>query len=64
MPTIRSLMIHYDPLIIERAALIDGGARIETGTAETKPARRWTIPCCYDPQFGEDIAQIAEHASA
>jgi KipI family sensor histidine kinase inhibitor len=25
-----------------------------------KPARRWTIPCCYDPEFGEDIAHIAD----
>jgi KipI family sensor histidine kinase inhibitor len=24
-----------------------------------KPSRAWTIPCCYDPQFGEDIAEIA-----
>ena len=60
VPTIRSLMIHYDPLVIERAALIDAVRGIETGAAETKPARRWTVPCCYDPQFGEDIATIAE----
>ena len=60
VPTIRSLMIHYDPLVIDRAALIDAVRGIETGAAETKPARRWTIPCCYDPQFGEDIATIAE----
>ena len=59
VPTIRSLMIHYDPLAIERAALIDAVRGIETGATETKPARRWTIPCCYDPQFGEDIAVIA-----
>ena len=60
VPTIRSLMIHYDPLVIDRAALVDAVRGIETGAAETKPARRWTIPCCYDPQFGEDIATIAE----
>ena len=60
VPTIRSLMIHYDPLVIDRAALIDAVRGIETGAAETKPARRWTVPCCYDPQFGEDIATIAE----
>jgi len=59
VPTIRSLMIHYDPLVIDRAALIDAVRGIETGATETKPARRWTIPCCYDPQFGEDIATIA-----
>jgi len=60
VPTIRSLMIHYDPLAIDRAALIEAVRGIETGAGETRPARRWTIPCCYDPQFGEDIAQIAD----
>jgi inhibitor of KinA len=59
VPTIRSLMIHYDPLTIDRAALVNAVRGIETGAATTKPARRWTIPCCYDPQFGEDIATVA-----
>ena len=59
VPTIRSLMIHYDPLTIDRAALIDAVRGIETSAVDTKPKRRWRIPCCYDPQFGEDIAPIA-----
>jgi inhibitor of KinA len=60
VPTIRSLMIHYDPLVIERAELIEAVRGIEASAAESKPARRWTIPCCYDSQFGEDIATIAK----
>ena len=60
VPTIRSLMIHYDPLAIDRAALVAAVRGIDTGATETKPARRWTIPCCYDAQFGEDVATIAE----
>lgn len=60
VPTIRSLMIHYDPLVIDRAALIDAVRSTDTGATDSKPARRWTIPCCYDPQFGEDIATVAE----
>ena len=63
VPTIRSLMIHYDPLTIDRAALIAAVRGVQTGTVDTKPKRRWRIPCCYDPQFGEDIAQIAEMLS-
>lgn len=59
VPTIRSLMIHYDPLVIDRAALVDAVRGIGAGSSETRPARRWTIPCCYDPTFGEDIATIA-----
>lgn len=60
VPTIRSLMIHYDPLVIERAALVEAVRGAGAASSETKPARRWTIPCCYDPQFGEDIASIAD----
>jgi KipI family sensor histidine kinase inhibitor len=60
VPTIRSLMIHYDPLVIVRDALIATVRSIDTGGTEMKPSRRWTIPCCYDPQFGEDIAQVAQ----
>jgi inhibitor of KinA len=60
VPTIRSLMIHYDPLVIDRAALVEAVRGAGVGTAEAKPKRRWTIPCCYDWQFGEDIAAIAE----
>lgn len=60
VPTIRSLMIHYDPLTIDRATLIETVRSIEIAAIDTKPQRRWCIPCCYDPQFGEDIAQIAE----
>jgi inhibitor of KinA len=59
VPTIRSLMIHYDPLVIDRAALVEAVRGTETRAADTKPKRRWTMPCCYDPQFGEDIAAIA-----
>jgi inhibitor of KinA len=59
VPTIRSLMIHYDPLLIDRAQLVEAVRQAETGAVDTKPKRRWTIPCCYDPQFGEDLAHIA-----
>ena len=60
VPTIRSLMIHYDPLVLDRATLVDAVRGIETAATEVKAKRRWTFPCCYDPQFGEDIATIAE----
>jgi KipI family sensor histidine kinase inhibitor len=60
VPTIRSLMIHYDPLVIDRATLVAAVRDIETVAVDTSPQRRWTIPCCYDPEFGEDIVQIAQ----
>jgi KipI family sensor histidine kinase inhibitor len=62
-PTYRSLMLYYEPLEITRAALVEAVARrlAEPGPAATSAAsgRRWTIPCCYDPAFAEDIAEAA-----
>ena len=61
VPTYRSLMIHYDPLAIARADLAQRVAEIEDAHIPApKPAARWTLPCCYDPQFAEDIGQVAE----
>lgn len=61
VPTYRSLMIHYDPLRLERADLVAAVKTIEaTPHARHVPANRWTIPCCYDAQHGEDLGQIAD----
>ena len=61
VPTYRSLMIHYDPLVISRAALV---ARVEAfeaaHMAAPAPQARWTLPCCYDPSLAEDIGQVEE----
>lgn len=58
VPTFRSLMIHYDPLVLDRASLVK---IVESLDAAPAPAarRRWTVPCCYDPEFGEDLENIA-----
>ncbi|GGF78680.1 allophanate hydrolase [Azorhizobium oxalatiphilum] len=60
VPTYRSLMIHYDPLVIDRATLIAQVEEIASrpGTAGG-PASRWVLPCCYDPEYGEDVGEIA-----
>jgi KipI family sensor histidine kinase inhibitor len=61
VPTYRSLMIHYDPLRIERAMLAQAVMEmLPTLSAASRSERAlWTIPCCYDPEFAEDIAEIA-----
>ena len=60
VPTYRSLMIHYDPLVLGRAALIDAIRSIETGPLKPRaPLDRWTIPCCYDPSIAEDLNEVA-----
>lgn len=60
VPTYRSLMIHYDPLVLSRAALVATvGDRLAERGAARGAGRRWTIPCCYDPALAEDIAEAA-----
>ncbi|MBG0811891.1 allophanate hydrolase subunit 1 [Methylosinus sp. H3A] len=57
VPTYRSLMIHYDPLALERAALVAHVEAQESAMQESAaPSVRWIIPCCYEPPHGEDLA--------
>jgi KipI family sensor histidine kinase inhibitor len=62
VPTMRSLMVTYDPLAISRADLqprID--ALIAGGLKAGMKSRRVTIPCCYDdPEFAPDLKEVAE----
>jgi inhibitor of KinA len=61
VPTYRSFMIHYDPLVLPRrdlVALVTGvlGAGVsEPGV----PAHRWRLPVCYDPGLADDLPHIA-----
>jgi KipI family sensor histidine kinase inhibitor len=60
VPTYRSLMIHYDPLRIDRETLIATVRRMMTGLAEWRgEGATWTLPCCYDPALAEDIDEAA-----
>ena len=61
VPTYRSLMIHYDPLTLDRDTLA-GHVRGLIGRATTRatsPAR-WILPCCYAAPYGEDLAAVAD----
>jgi inhibitor of KinA len=61
VPTYRSLMIHYDPLVLPRADLVAAVEKIEAADPGLqKPKSLWTIPCCYEPEFAEDLLQVAE----
>ena len=62
VPTMRSLMVAYDPLVASRADL---QPRIDTLIARGLPtgmaSRRVTLPCCYDDaEFAPDLAEVAE----
>lgn len=60
VPTYRSLMIHYDPLRLDRARLV---ALVEERLAEPatpgRTAALWMLPCCYEAPHGEDLAELA-----
>lgn len=64
VPTYRSLMIHYDPLVVSRDQLVARIADFEAAhPAAPKPGARWSFPCCYDPAIAEDIAELAALAN-
>jgi KipI family sensor histidine kinase inhibitor len=60
VPTLRSLMIHYDPATTTHDAL---EARIEPllRGLEGRPTqgRSWTLPVCYEPAVGTDLEAVA-----
>ena len=61
VPTFRSLMVHYEPLVLAHAELEQRlGAMLEGSMAEERPGRRWRLPACYDAEFGPDLAEVAE----
>src|SRR5690349_8861930 len=62
VPSMRSLMVIYDPLATSRAELEPKvAALIASGLKADMKSRRVTIPCCYDdPEFAPDLAEVAE----
>jgi KipI family sensor histidine kinase inhibitor len=62
VPSMRSLMVTYDPLAVTRAELqpqID--ALIARGLPTDAGSRKVRIPCCYDgEEFAPDLTEVAE----
>ncbi len=63
VPTLRSLMVHYDPnaashaeLAVALLQLADEAAR-ETNVPE--PGRRFRLPACYHPDLAPDLVDVA-----
>lgn len=60
VPTFRSLMVHYDPLRLPHAQLLDRmRPLLERLEAAASAGRHWRIPACYDESFGLDLAEVA-----
>jgi KipI family sensor histidine kinase inhibitor len=60
VPTFRSLMVHYDPLVLSRDALIAAIESVSVSTGRHQASVRWTIPVCYDPPHGEEVGMVAD----
>jgi inhibitor of KinA len=60
VPTFRSLMVHYEPLVIPMTALVAKiDEQIQKLTAHDIAGRMWKLPACYDPRFGIDLDDVA-----
>jgi inhibitor of KinA len=63
VPTIRSLIVHYDPLILSAGSLKARIAELMRGLRAGEGAvRHWHLPACYDPSMAPDLASVAGHA--
>lgn len=62
VPTFRALLVYYDPRVVEYEALCGAIAELvpRADTSVLPPARTVELPCCYDPEFGFDLAAVAE----
>jgi KipI family sensor histidine kinase inhibitor len=61
VPSMRALMVCYDPLTTTRAQLQPAIEALVLGGLEAAGASRMlAIPCCYDdPEFAPDLAEVA-----
>ena len=61
LPSFRSLLVHYDPLVT-------AGAELETAIAgllddsegAAGAVRLWRLPVCYEGEFAPDLAEVSE----
>jgi len=62
LPTYRALLVCYEPLVLSRERLV---GLVEAQLAEASRAAagasgaRWRLPCCYEGECGEDLAEAA-----
>lgn len=61
VPSYRSLLIHYDPLIVAQRDLIDVLEPLLASAAEAtaRPGTHWFLPVCFEPAFATDLDRVA-----
>ncbi len=63
VPTYRSLLLIYDPMLTEPQSLKESLRALETSISQANvpPPRRIEIPVCYGGEFGPDIEFVANY---
>src|SRR5437763_221127 len=60
VPTYRSLLVHYDPVLVDFATLSEKLAALaRLPVAATANTRRWRIPVVYGGEHGIDLEDVA-----
>jgi inhibitor of KinA len=60
VPTFRSLMVYFDPLVPPAKSLLAHLDLIISGlSASELPGRTWSLPVCYDPTLAPDLEEVA-----
>lgn len=61
VPSFRALLVQYDPLATSRADLETQVRGLFAGLQpQQRAGRLWRLPVCYAPDFGPDLAEVAD----
>jgi len=61
IPTYRSILVIYDPLILPYDELVERIRGLATEEASSAQVRTVTLPTCYGGEFGPDLEDVARH---
>ncbi|HEY1979916.1 MAG TPA: 5-oxoprolinase subunit PxpB [Xanthobacteraceae bacterium] len=60
VPTYRSLIVHFDPLVVSSASLMTRVVDLMRGLQLMQSiGRHWYLPACYDPAIAPDLDDVA-----
>jgi KipI family sensor histidine kinase inhibitor len=60
VPTYRSLIVHFDPLVVSTASLMTRVVDLMRGLQLMQSiGRHWYLPACYDPAIAPDLDDVA-----
>jgi inhibitor of KinA len=60
VPTFRSLMVYFDPLVLPAASLLSHiGEMMQNLELSERPGHTWSLPVCYDTTLAPDLDDVA-----